>query len=134
MDKIGASYQYTITVSKEQIDNLHHVNNVVYVKWINDISEKHWQQLSSIDIDSKYFWVVLRHEVDYLGQAKMGDELTIKTNVGESSGAKSIRFVEIFKNDKLIVKGKTTWCLMDKSTQKPKRIDDDILNVLYYGS
>lgn len=127
-------YQYSITVTKEHIDDLNHVNNVDYVKWINDISEKHWQLLSNPDIDSKYFWVVLRHEVDYLRQAKIGDELTINTYVGESSGVKSIRYVEIFKNDKLIVKGKTTWCLIDKNTQRPKRIDDDILKVLYHNS
>lgn len=131
MSKIGATYQYKMTVLKKHIDNLNHVNNVVYVKWINDISEKHWQQLSNPDIDSNYFWVVLKHEIDYLGEAILNDELTIKTQVGESSGVKSIRYVEIFNNEKLLVKGKTTWCLIDAKTHKPKRIETDVLNVLY---
>ena len=131
MSKTGVTYQYSITVSKEHLDNLKHVNNVVYVQWINDISEKHWQQLSNPNIDSKYFWVVLKHEIDYFSRAILNDELTIKTQVGESSGIKSIRHVEILKNEKILVKGKTTWCLIDAKTHKPKRIDDEILNLLY---
>tara|TARA_R110002050_G_scaffold300540_1_gene470416 strand:+ start:24865 stop:25281 length:417 start_codon:yes stop_codon:yes gene_type:complete len=131
VNKIGASYQYPLTVSKEHIDNLNHVNNVVYVQWINDVSEKHWKSLSNPDLDSCYFWVVIKHEIDYFDEAILGDHLTIKTQVGESSGVKSIRNVEIFRDEKLLVKGQTTWCLIDIKTHKPKRITEDVLKVLY---
>lgn len=131
MSKTGASYQYTLTVSKEHIDSLNHVNNVIYVQWINDASEKHWKKLSNSDLDSKYLWVVIKHEIDYFGEAILGDTLTVKTKVGESSGVKSIRHVEIFKDKKLLVKGKTIWCLIDIKTHKPKRITEEILKVLY---
>lgn len=134
MNQAGVSYQDSIIVSKEHIDNLNHVNNVVYVQWINDISEKHWKTISTPDINSKYLWVVLKHEVDYLGEAVLGDELIIKTYVGESVGVKSIRYVEIYNNSKPIVKGKTTWCLIDLKSHKPKRIEIDILNILYAKS
>lgn len=131
MNKVGASYEYTLTVLKEHIDSLNHVNNVVYVQWLNDVSEKHWKEISNTNLDSKYFWVVLKHEIDYFGEAILGDNLTIKTQVGESLGAKSIRHVEIYKAKKLLAKGKTTWCLIDAKTYKPKRIDNNILKILY---
>ncbi|MCP4884846.1 MAG: acyl-CoA thioesterase, partial [Flavobacteriales bacterium] len=73
------SYSYTLRVEESHIDNLLHVNNVVYLQWVNDISEKHWNKLVSSELKEKYFWVVLRHELDYLNQAVLHDELTIKT-------------------------------------------------------
>ena len=130
VNKKGASYQYKLTVLEEHIDALNHVNNVVYVQWVNDIAEKHWSILTNEAINKKYFWVLLKHEIDYLGQAVLGDELTIKTQVGKTSGVKSIRYVEIYKEDKLIIKSQTTWCLIDASTLKPSRIQKDILNTL----
>ena len=63
------SFQYSLKVEQKHIDELHHVNNVVYLKWVNDISEKHWEFLSIDDLNEKYFWVCIRHEIDYLGQA-----------------------------------------------------------------
>ncbi|ULC58233.1 acyl-CoA thioesterase [Flaviramulus sp. BrNp1-15] len=130
MNKKGASYQHKLTVFKEHIDVLNHVNNVVYVQWVNDIAEKHWSILTNEAINKKYFWVLLKHEIDYLGQAILGDELTIKTQVGETSGVKSIRYVEIYKDKKLIIKSQTTWCLIDVNTLKPTRIQKDILDTL----
>ena len=127
----GATYQYTKTVLIDHIDALNHVNNVVYIEWINEISENHWELLSNNKLNLKYFWVVLKHDVDYFGQALLGDELVIKTQVKESVGVKSIREVEIYKGNKLLVKGKTTWCLIDAQTQKPKRINTDIFKILY---
>ena len=124
------SYSYTLRVEESHIDNLLHVNNVVYLQWVNDISEKHWNKLVSSELKEKYFWVVLRHELDYLNQAVLHDELTIKTWVGESRGVKSVRHVEIYKGESLLLRASSTWCLIDAKTLKPTRVKDDILNTL----
>jgi len=124
------SYSYTLRVEESHIDNLLHVNNVVYLQWVNDISEKHWNKLASSELKEKYFWVVLRHELDYLNQAVLHDELTIKTWVGESRGVKSVRHVEIYKGETLLLRAASTWCLIDAKTLKPTRVKDDILNTL----
>ena len=123
-------FEITLTVNKAHIDELKHVNNVVYLQWVQDIANKHWNQLKEGYDTSAYIWLVLRHELDYLGQANLGDEILIKTWVGETSGIKSIRHVEFYKNQKLITKAKTYWCLVDAITLKPKRITGDVLNVL----
>lgn len=124
------SYQFTLKVKLEDIDMLNHVNNVVYLKWINEASERHWAILTNKDIDSKYFWVCIRHEIDYIGEAYLNDEINICTWIGQSSGVKSIRHVAIYKSSKLICKAKTTWCLIDAKTKKPAPIREDILNLL----
>ncbi len=124
------SYSYTLKVEQHHIDVLNHVNNVVYLQWVNDASEKHWAILSNNEINAKYFWVCLRHEIDYIGQAFRDDELTIQTWVGESKGVRSIRYVNIYKGNELLCKVYSTWCLIDSKTQKPSSINNDILKLL----
>ena len=50
-------------------------------------------------LDKNYFWVVIRHEVDYINQAVLGNMITIFTWVGESRGVKSVRHVQIQKGE-----------------------------------
>ena len=130
LPKGTVSYQHTFYVDKKHIDTLNHVNNVVYLQWVNDISEKHWDILSDENINSKNFWVCLRHEIDYLDQAILGDEITVFTWIGETEGVKSVRNVSIYKQDTLLTKIRSTWCLIDAKTLKPTRIKEDILKVL----
>ena len=130
--KNTVSYSYEIKVKEDHIDNLKHVNNVVYLQWVNDISEKHWNVLAVNGLKEKYFWVVLRHELDYHNEAFLGDTLRITTWVGISKGVKSVRYVEIYKEDKLLLKAASTWCLIDAKTLRPTRIKNDILDVLEF--
>ncbi|WP_442266601.1 acyl-CoA thioesterase [Tenacibaculum sp. ZS6-P6] len=117
-------------VASEEIDNLNHVNNVVYVQWVQDIATLHWQHLVKGKNADHLIWVLVKHEIDYIGQAVLNDEITLKTWVGETKGVKSIRHVEIFKEDKLLVKSKTTWCLVNNETLRPARITEDVFNLL----
>lgn len=118
------------TVLNTEIDDLQHVNNVVYVQWIQDIADAHWKHLTKKTPIPNIVWVVLRHEIDYLKQAILGDTITLKTWVGDTRGATSIRHVEIVKGDLVLVKAKTTWCLLEAQNFKPKRITESVLNVL----
>ncbi len=119
-----------IKVSVDDIDTLDHVNNLVYVKWMDDIATTHWNFLTKENPLPQYVWVVMRHEIDYLKQAGLGDEITVKTWVGETRGITSIRFMEFYKDSILLVKAKTTWAMLDAKTFKPSRIRENVLKVL----
>jgi len=125
-------FSITITVHKNDIDELGHVNNVVYVRWVQEAAAAHWDSLASSEIKQKYVWVVLRHEIDYLSASFKNDTITATTWVGESNGARSERFVHIThsKTGKLIAKAKTIWCMLDGPTMKPKRLDEDTIKLL----
>lgn len=120
-------FTFNLKVTKNEIDHLNHVNNLVYVHWVLDAAQNHWQFLSSKALNSQYVWVVLRHEIDYLVSAMLNDEITINTWVEESIGVKSIRIVEIKRDNQLLAKAKTTWCLLDKNSMKPVRIPSEII-------
>ena len=124
----GFETNYTVVTSN--IDELNHVNNVVYLQWIQDIANLHWNELKQGVDTAAYVWVVIRHEIDYLNQALLGDTLLAKTWVGKTAGLKSIRHVEFYRNNKLLVKAQTTFCLLHAKSFKPMRITDEILAML----
>lgn len=121
-------FEQTITVSKNDLDQLNHVNNVRYVQWVQDIAEAHWLKNAPRTILDHYFWVMLSHHIEYKGEAVLGDELTVKTYVSKSEGLFSIRHVEITNNTKakLIVTSETKWCFMNTATKKPNRIPPEV--------
>jgi acyl-CoA thioester hydrolase len=124
------AFTLRITVSLEDIDTLQHVNNLVYLKWMDKIATTHWDFLTKDNPLPQYVWVVMRHEIDYIKQATIGDEITVKTWVGETKGITSVRFMEFYKKDVLLVKAKTVWAMLDSKTYKPVRIRENVLKVL----
>ncbi|MCA0152813.1 acyl-CoA thioesterase [Winogradskyella vincentii] len=124
-------FEKTITVAQEDLDQLNHVNNVRYVQWVQDIAEAHWMLRAPKQILDNYFWVLVRHTIDYKNQAVLGDILKLKTYVLNSEGVTSVRMVEIFNasTNRLLVKSETKWCFMDKKTYRPTRILAEVANL-----
>lgn len=123
-------FSYTFTVTTHDIDDLNHVNNAVYVQWMDEVALKHWAFLTENHPFENYIWVVVRHEIDYKGEAVLGDVIKAKTWVGDTKGFTSVRYIEFYKNDVLITKAKTTWAMLDAKTYKPARIKEDVLKIL----
>jgi acyl-CoA thioester hydrolase len=125
-------FSISITVQPADIDDMAHVNNVVYVRWVQDVAAAHWNMLATAEAKQKYLWVVLRHEIDYLSPAVIDDTVLATTWVGESNGPRSERFVHITNKNtgKVIVKAKTTWCLLDGITLRPRRVDEEVIGIL----
>ena len=120
-------FRHPLQIISADIDALGHVNNVVYLRWVQEAAEAHWNSLTSITERTELAWVVIRHEIDYYQSTKLTDELYALTWVESSDGVKSIRNVEIFnQSEKLLAKARTTWCLIDAKTQRPKRISEEI--------
>jgi len=127
LDKV--SFQHSFKVRSDDIDSLNHVNNIVYLQWVLEISSMHWKSLITEEINDKYVWMVLRHELDYLGQAYLNDTLTLYTWIDENEGVKSTRIVHIYRGEVLLLKAETIWCLLNAKTLKPKRIGDDVMRL-----
>lgn len=122
-DRFNAS----IEVQPDDIDGNGHVNNVVYVRWIQDAAVAHWFAVvhgAARDLR----WAVVRHEVDYKRPAVRGDTLVVTTWVGAVTAATCERFCEVVRRSDAVViaRSRTIWCLFDPTTAKPKRIDPTI--------
>ena len=133
MSETPEIFEQNLTVQKTDLDELDHVNNVRYVQWMEDIAKAHWEERAAKEYQVKYLWMVVRHEIDYKGQAFLGDELLLQTFVGEHTHVTSQRFVNIRNKatNKILISAKSNWCLIDNETKKPAKISEEMFRDFY---
>ena len=122
-------YARDFTAMPEHIDELGHVNNTVWVRWIQDLATAHWSDTARPEDAEHFFWVVTRHEIDYRGNVTKGETVTGETWIeGTARGATSIRRVD-FRNTggKVIVSAATTWAMLDRASQRLVRVRPEVL-------
>ncbi len=107
------------------IDENGHVNNVVYLAWMQDIAIAHWSSRAPAEEQPKWAWVALRHEIDYRRPLLPGETATAVTWVGERRGPRFDRFIRIDGPDgEMCAQTRSEWCLIDASTRRPVRVPD----------
>jgi acyl-CoA thioester hydrolase len=122
-----AAFELTITVGAEDLDELNHVNNVVYLRWVQDIATAHWTAIAPPDALESVAWVARRHEIDYLSAAVLGDEVVLRTWVGQAEGLTFERLTEIRRVDgQVIARARTLWVPIDRITGRPRRVSDEV--------
>lgn len=122
-------FTLSLLVPDADIDRQGHVNNVAFVRYVQDAAVAHWTSRAPTDVQTAFTWVVRRHEIEYLRPAFAGDELLLRTWVGEPSGATWERFTEVLRagDDKPLVAARTVWVLLDAATNRPRRVDAAIV-------
>ena len=123
------TFELTLVAEPEHIDELGHVNNAVWVQWIQQVAVAHWDSVADAAHKDAYFWVVVRHEIDYLRAAHDGDRITARTWVGEAQrGARFDRLMEFTGADgKVCVRAKTQWAIIDKALGRPIRVPPEVM-------
>ncbi|HEX9165633.1 MAG TPA: thioesterase family protein [Gemmatimonadales bacterium] len=124
-----AAFAMAITATEADMDELGHVNNVVYLSWIQDVAKAHWFAVSTPEETALQAWVAVRHEIEYKKPAIAGDRLVARTWIGTVSGVTSERFVEIRKHDtmELLVTCRTVWASINRQTGRPMRTDPALM-------
>ena len=121
-------FRLEFTARGEHIDELGHVNNAVWVNWIQDIATAHWSAVAAPRHVDKYVWVVTRHEIDYRGNIAAGEQVTADTWIPEGPrGAQFDRCVE-FRDaaGKRIVAARSTWAMLDKASGRLLRVPAEV--------
>lgn len=116
-------------VAAADIDELGHVNNIVYLRYAQDIAITHWRTRAPAEMLDGYVWVVTRHEVDYRAQLELGDDVEVRTYVDAAPrGPSWIRFVEVYKAgaEKPSASIKSNWVMLDAQTRRMKRVPLDL--------
>ena len=135
-------FEMIVSVLPGDIDEQNHVNNTVYLRWIQDVATAHWKSLASAESQAAIGWIVLRHEIDYKMPASLGDEILLRTWVGKASRLKFERFTEIRRkisrdfdpppdgfavaNNQVLAQARTVWVPIDVCTGKPTRVSADV--------
>ena len=124
----NARFETTLTAGPEHIDELGHVNNAVWVQWIQQVAVAHWDLVADAAQKNAYYWVVVRHEIDYLHAAHLGDAIIARTWVGTASGIRFERHTELLRasDRRLLAKARTVWCPIDAATGMPARVRPEV--------
>lgn len=117
-------FEISVAVMPEDIDEQNHVNNIVYLRWVQEVATAHWQAIASSEAQGEIGWLVLRHEIDYKAPACLGDEIVLRTWVGKATRLTFERFTEILRRSdgQLSSKARTLWCPINVQTGRPVRV------------
>ncbi|MEZ0495960.1 acyl-CoA thioesterase [Sphingomonas sp. IW22] len=121
-------FRREIVAGQGDIDELGHVNNAVWVKWIQDVATAHWQAVASPHHVDRYVWVVTRHEIDYRGNVRAGEAVTAETWVADAPrGARFDRLMRFVGADgRVRVEARTTWALIERESGRLMRVPADV--------
>jgi acyl-CoA thioester hydrolase len=125
---VSNRHTLTLTALPEHIDELGHVNNAVWVDWIQQLATAHWAAVAAPEHQAAYIWVVTRHEIDYRGNIGPGESVTGETFIPAApSGARFDRRVD-FRDGagKLIVSANTTWAMLERASGRLVRVRDEV--------
>lgn len=121
-------YRQSFTALPEHIDENEHVNNAVWVRWMEELAGKHWDRDGLKEHRDAYAWLVTRHEIDYRGNVREGAQVSGVTQILDPPrGARFDRhFTFTDVDDRVLVRAKTTWAMMDKASGKLMRVPADV--------
>ena len=121
-------HELPLIAAAADIDELGHVNNIVYLRWVQEAAVAHWRALAPADAQAGLAWVVLRHEIDYSRAAMLGDELLARTWVGAAEGLSFERHTEIVRrrDARMLARARTLWCPVDMVSGRPRRVGEDV--------
>jgi acyl-CoA thioester hydrolase len=122
------AFRLHLTAEPQHIDELGHVNNAVWVQWIQAVATAHWYSLTGSEEQGRLIWVVVRHEIDYRRPLLEGHHVTAETWVADkAAGARFARFVRFVGADGTVhVEAKTDWALIDRASGRPQRVGADL--------
>ena len=124
----SAVFEMTVPVLPDDIDEQNHVNNTVYLRWVQDIATAHWRAIASPEAQEAIGWVVLRHEIDYKASVSLGDEVVLRTWVGKATRLTFERFTDIRRNRdrQLLSQARSLWCPINTETGRPVRVPAEV--------
>ena len=115
-------YHKIIQIDSGMIDGNDHVNNVVYVEWMQEIATEHASTWGVDDLmdEEGTAWFARKHTIEYLRPIFLGDEIDAHTWISTVERVKSQRRYQFLRNGEVVAQGSTDWVYVDRSSGRPK--------------
>ena len=125
---MGAIFEHSFTARADDIDIMGHVNNAVWVRWMEETATAHWTSLAPPEHLTATIWLVTRHEIDYRGNVKLGETVTAQTWVDEPPrGARFERLIQFIGPDGAVkVNARTHWAMIDAQSRRIRRVPPNL--------
>ena len=121
-------FELAIPVQPADIDEIGHVNNVTYLRWVQEVAVAHWKAAAPPADQAKLLWLVVRHEIDYQQPAYLADRIIARTWVGTATRLRFDRHTELRRagDRALLATARTVWCPLDIRTGKPVDVSPEV--------
>ncbi len=127
-------FEYDLDVVPADIDDMGHVNNAVYLKWVQTAVLRHWRRLAPKDAVATRLWVALKHEIRYVHPAFLNDHVVVRAALKNLRGARAFYETMINRGDEVLAVVESCWCCLDSATRKPARLARDVVARFLPGS
>jgi len=127
----AAVFTHTFAVPSSAIDEYGHVNNVMYVQWMQDAAIRHVRSITDFTSADNRGWSAREHRIEYLLPAFEGEQIEVRTWVAEVKRVRIIRRYEFRRkpDDTLIARGSTQWIYVELSSGRPLPIPAEVLSL-----
>ncbi len=122
----GVAYHHPIGILPADIDHMGHVNNSVYLKWVQEAVVRYWESLAPPDAVARHLWVALSHEIKYRRPAFLDDIVVADVIADRIEGAKAFFTTVIKRGDQIVAEVTLSWCCLDAVSKRPARLARDI--------
>jgi acyl-CoA thioester hydrolase len=119
-------HSHSIRIIPEDIDFMGHVNNAVYLKWVQDAVVSYWRRVAPAEDVALHLWVALKHEIIYRAPAFLDDNVLADVVATGVQGSRAFFTTLIQRGDTILAEVKSSWCCLDAATLRPARIAHDL--------
>lgn len=119
-------YLHPVSPTISDIDHMGHVNNAVYLRWVQDAVLRYWEAIAPAEAVAQHLWVALKHEISYRKPAFLNDGMIAEVVAEQVQGARSFFSTTIKRGEVVLAEIKSTWCCLDAQTRRPVRLSKDV--------
>jgi acyl-CoA thioester hydrolase len=120
------TFHYPVGIVPGDIDHMGHVNNSVYLKWVQEAVVRYWEKIAPADAVASHLWVALKHEINYRRPAFLEDNVVADVIAERMHGARAFFTTIVRRGGEVIAEVKSTWCCLDATTRRPARLGADV--------
>ena len=120
------TFHYPIGIVPGDIDHMGHVNNSVYLKWVQDAVVKFWESAAPADAVARHLWVALQHQITYRRPAFLDDTIVADVVAEGVAGARAMFTTVIKRGEEVLAEVKSTWCCLDSVSRRPARLAREV--------
>ncbi len=120
---------HALAILPGDIDFMGHVNNAVYLKWVQEAVIDYWRRVAPAEAVAQHLWVAIKHEITYRRPAFLDDALVASVVAEGVQGARAFFSTMITRGEDILAEVKSSWCCLDAATLRPARLARDVVRL-----
>jgi acyl-CoA thioester hydrolase len=120
-------FRHPVAIEPADIDYMGHVNNAVYLKWVQEAVVDYWRSIAPPEAVAGHLWVALKHEITYRRPTFLNDVVVAEVIAEKVEGARAMFTTVVRRGEDVLSEIKSSWCCLDAVTKRPARLARDIV-------